>query len=285
MAYTLFDYLITDTKSDVFYNFSGQLVGADIDRSYFVGNITDANNSNKEVLSKAETYIRGLVPPGTAHPEYPLAKAVQYSTKPVKSNSAAMVVVKFVYSFGGPQTDFSINISSSLQGELTNAEYDGSGNLKPIFVDYYPFWKDPVVNTSPIGAKESRPAEVSCARPIQNIVIARTVNISKAAEIEAAMDSYMGYTNSTAFRGRAIGTVLCSAINVVSAPYKGVAEAAATFSVKPVGWKPYSRVTSTEYGTPSNIWIAGPTHIANGIRQANVQKSADLNALVTLITS
>jgi hypothetical protein len=282
MSYTVHDYLIRDTETYLTYNASQELIAARIDRSYVVADITDATDN--EVVNAAVLHIQNNVcPVGTIHPRYTQANAQNYRGIALNSQTAAEVVVSFVYNFGGIPTTYQIEISSGLQGVTTNAEFNDDNSIKPLFVDYYVDWKDPNLTPTPKGTIDHPPASMQVLRPVQTISITKNVTETRANGLEGQMGNYVGFVNSQIFRSHPVGTVLCTGITTSAAPFQGQFLARLNFGFRPETWDEYCRVTNTIYGPPTNIWLAGTGFIANGIKKARAYPRTDLNALVTYL--
>lgn len=289
MAYTVYTHLIRDSQQDVGYNFSGQLVRVRIDRSYFVGDIDDQNTS-KEVMDAAVNEIRtNWVAPGADHPNYAGAKAINYRANPLAADNAAEVIVSFVYDFGGIPTQYSIEIAGGLQSVVTNASYDSSNNLVPMFVSYNVDWHDPETNSTPPAGSTfvMKPATATVLRPVSTMTITKSISEDVADDLEDALDVYLGRTNASPFRNKPTRTVLCQSIVRKADPFSAFNIGQIVLGYRPETWDEYARVTSTQYGTPSNIWLAkgsgSPTYAANGISKFKDYPTANLSDLLNIL--
>lgn len=284
MPYTLYSNLIKDSGTDIRYNEIGQVVGARIDRSYFVGDIDDAGS---EVINAGVAYIQTIVAAGSAHPSLAIAKATGYRGIPLNSSNAVEVVVTFSFNWTAAPKTYTVEITSGLKGEVFNGEYDASNNIKPLMVSYNIDWTNPETNnTAPVGSTSILyPATVSVMRPMSNIVITKSVSQTVATNLEDAIGLYVGGVNKTVFRGKAVRSLLCSGITTSEDRNSGKFIGRIEFTHRPETWDEYARVTTTQFGTPSNVWLAStaPVYLANGIRKTQSYPAVNFAPLLNIL--
>ncbi len=289
MAIVLYPDLIKDSRFYESFAPTGILTAARIDRAYYVDGAPTTNREQIQALCKEA--VQAVVPIGTPHPRQTAALAREYRAEPWSDHDGCEVVVSYVYDgYTGLSNDYSIEVSGGVRQVATDSEFDGSGNLIPIEVAYNREWAS-ITATRPINTDlyYASVTDMPVLRPVGNVVLTKRINSTKAQAIEDQRDDYLGFTNSSNFRGKDANTYLCSEVTTVAQPYQGDYIARARWDYLPETWDAWARFRNDQFGVPANIWRDwNSTYTSaagnNGFKRCKAYLRADMNALFTLIT-
>jgi hypothetical protein len=302
------------------YNALGVVESISYIRSGLIRGLNSAGVLPGQAVIAALQLMQTIYPVGSEDANVPLAVARGYSTEEAEDDDSILGLIEFAYiQVPWDTTVWHIESDASGEAQETSVQYAEDGSFIPIRVaNYNEYWKDTTdAIPSPVVLKEADFGSVVVPKSLKRWSFTRQIYSEAAAvAFDTASLAYNQCLNSVTFTGLMPGsgivqglscppgTVLCRSVNVSYDPFENRNLATVVLEYRPEGHQPYCAYRSPITGNiPSNTWRSTPpgtdgngagitfpgtagasSYPANGVIRTTALLSADLNALLLLLT-